>query len=134
MFALADPIVNTSEDALGSMMNPEWKVTAKVNLVDQSGKNANPQWVKGLIIQLRPDFYTTANEFIKIFVPEINNSLPNIVLTVPKFGSQAIDLSAGNIVRDYYHKTIEVKEPVVIQQFPEIEAELGAVTTTSQCP
>jgi hypothetical protein len=130
VFGLAYPIVDKSLDALGSLLNPSWTVTAKVQLHDVSGNVVNnPQWLDGLTVKLQPDYYSHAAERIIISIPELKTGLPNILLSVPKFGSNAIEWESIKFEKDTYRKTIEIKDPVIIQRVEEIGGGLGAVTT-----
>jgi hypothetical protein len=127
VFGLAYPIVSKSEDALAGMVRPIWSVSARVKLVDEAGNDVNPAWLNGLVVELRPDFYNTANEYVSVLVPEINGSLPRVVLRVPNFGSQVIDTAAPTgLAKDEFHKKISVQDTVEIRKFPEYSAGHGA--------
>jgi hypothetical protein len=130
VFALAYPIVSRSEDLLSerAMSRSVWDVSAEVSLVDESGHQVNPLWLSGLVVQLRPDFYDPAGPLLKMSIPEINGSLPNIVLSVPKFGSEVINTSdMTKLSKDDLHKKIQVNK-VVIKKIPELAAGVGAAT------
>jgi hypothetical protein len=132
VFGLAFPIVKNAEDALGGMMSPTWTVSAKVKLLDGSGKEADKQLLQGLSVQLRPDYYTTANELVTVQIPEIGSRLPKVILSIPKFGSQVLDLDdANDITKDDFHKTIKVNNAITIQQIPILGVGL-AVTKASE--
>jgi hypothetical protein len=117
-FFLAYPIVQQAEKTFAGMVHPIWKVSAKVKLVDENGQEVDPDWLKGLLVELRPDFYATANEIVNVSVPEINGKLPNLVLRIPGFGSKVIDTSDDKLSRDEYNKELKVQEPVLIKKFP----------------
>ncbi len=126
VFALAYPIVSKSEDALAGMIRPIWSISAKVKLVDEAGNEANPAWLSGLVVELKPDFYNTANQYVNVLVPEVGGTLPNVVLRVPNFGSEVINMSdPTGISRDEFHKKIEIANPIVIRKFPEVTAGVG---------
>jgi len=130
VFGLAFPIVRDSEDVLRGLTNPVWTVSAKVSLLDEKGNKANPDWLKSLGVELHPDFYTTANDVVRIVVPEINGSVPNIVFRVPNFGSQVLDIEEeegeGRLIRDKSHKTIKVSKPIEIKKIPVVTTGLAA--------
>jgi hypothetical protein len=118
VFALAFPIVRNTEESLRALMHPIWTVSAKAKLVDENGNNANPVWFQGLNVELRPTFYSTANESVTIYVPQVTEKLPDILLSIPKFGSGTINLSDPGLAIDDHRKTISVHDPVVISKFP----------------
>jgi hypothetical protein len=100
-----------------------WDVTASVKLVDLKGGSANPQWLQGLNVQIRPDFYSTASQRVRILVPERENGLPDLLLTIPNFGSSdAIDLGdESRVTINYFKKKITINDPVIIKQFPIVD-------------
>src|ERR1700758_2800925 len=71
-FLLAYPIVQQAERIVAGMVHPIWKVSAKVKLVDENGQEVDPKWLKGLVVELHPDFYAAANEIVDVSVPEVN--------------------------------------------------------------
>lgn len=118
-FILAYQMVQRGSQIIGGMVHPIWKVSAKVKLVDENGAEvANPEWLKGLVVELHPDFYTTANELISVSVPETDGTLPNVVLRIPNFGSNVIDTSNVRLSRNEYTKQINVTDPIIIKKFP----------------
>jgi hypothetical protein len=118
-FGLSFPIVKNSQDTLRALTHPIWTVSAKATLVDENGNGANPEWFRGLSVELRPAFYSTTNEHVTVYVPQVADRLPNILLSIPKFGSGAIDLSdPEQLAIDYSNKIIKVRAPVKITRFP----------------
>jgi hypothetical protein len=86
-------------------------------LVDETGQVVtNTAWVQGLGVQLHPDFYWTSNELVTVSIPELKNSLPNILLSIPKFGSSAIDWKTVKANKDTIHKTIDIVDPIEIHK------------------
>jgi hypothetical protein len=113
-------------DSLSSMMKPSWTVTATVKLVDEEGREINnPEWLQGLVVQLRPDYYSTANGHVIISMPELKTGLPDVMVSVPKFGSSVIDWSSVHADKDDYYKTITIKDPVLIHKVQPISAGLS---------
>ena len=129
-FLLAYPLVQQAEKIFAGMVHPIWKVSAKVKLVDENGQEVDPEWLKGLVVELHPDFYDTANEIVNVSVPEINGRLPNVVLRIPNFGSKVIDTSDDKLSRDEYKKELKVQGPVLIKKFPVLSG--GVVKSAAQ--
>jgi hypothetical protein len=122
VFGLTYPIIEKNLDSLGSLLNPSWTVNAKVILVDEAGHVVtNTALVQGLAVQLSPDFYWTSKELVTVSIPELKNSLPNILLSIPKFGSSAIDWKTVKVNKDGFHKTIEIVDPIEIHKLDDLK-------------
>src|SRR3954454_16755298 len=91
VFSLASPIVSNMMNTVTGMVNPAWTVSARVRLQGENGSAPNPQLIRGLVVQLRPDIISTIDEHITATVPEINHKFPKIWLNIPNFGSHVID-------------------------------------------
>ena len=50
VFLLTGPIVSRMEDALSASLIPMWNINARVNVVDENGKPANPRLLDSLAI------------------------------------------------------------------------------------
>jgi hypothetical protein len=123
VFCLTYPIIEKTLNSLASLMNPSWTVTARVKLLDETGKTVdNPQWLDGLVVQLHPDFYFTTAELVTVSIPELKNSLPNILLSIPRFGSRVIDWESVESERDEFRKIIHITKPIEIHKISTIQA------------
>lgn len=117
VFLISYPIVTKFQQNLASLTRPAWQVKAKITLEDETKRPIDPSWLDGLVLELHPDMFAPAKDIVTMTIPEINGSIPNIVLSIPNFGSAVIDTSDPTLQKDEYLKFVKVPEPVVIKRF-----------------
>lgn len=126
VFLLTGPIVSRMEDALGASLIPMWTINARVNVVEENGKPANPRLLDSLAVEPNPPVYNHSNEMVEISVPERNNSLHRLVFTIGNFGSTAINLDDPRVKmsRNESKRQITLDQPVTIARYPNLNAVL----------
>jgi len=127
---LAYPMVRNAENAVAGMVRAVWTVEADVKLVDENGNEVDPAWLKGLAVELHPASHEIADHIVTMQLPEVNGTLPNIVLSVPNFGSKVIRTSEITTGRDEYRRSIKVGT-VQIKRFPAVSGGLAKTASAN---
>lgn len=127
VFVLAYPIINKQLDVVGGMSRPIWGVEAKVKLIEQDGTPADQAWLGGLQVNVRPDVYTTANQFVTVYIHQEGNKFPKIILSIPKFGSEVVDISDDSNIKSVdISKKLVILKDIEIHRMQVIQRGIGA--------
>ena len=130
VFALAYPIVKNDENTVAGMVRAVWTVEADVKLVDENDQEVAPSWLKALSVELHPSSLEIADHVVTMQLPEVNGILPNIVLSVPNFGSAVIKPSEISAGKDEFHRSIKV-DNVKIKRFPSVSGGLAKTASAN---
>ena len=117
VFLVTYPLVQRTEETIGGFQHPFWTIKGHVKLLDRDGKEIQSEYLlKKLVVQTKPEPFNVESYFIRINIPQ-PEELPWLVLTIDTFGKKTIDLTtSSDAVIDRYHKIIEMKTPIIIQE------------------
>jgi hypothetical protein len=122
VFAASYPLVQTTKETIGGFQRQFWTLSGNVKLLGTNGKETNSKSLLGkLEFTTNPNPHTHEGGVVKLRIMETGEGdLPLVTFHVGDFGNRVIDLghTSYEIKRDPYHKTIEIKDPIIIQEDP----------------
>jgi hypothetical protein len=132
VFAASYPLVQTTKETVGGFQHQFWTMTGNVKLIGANGKEITSKSLWGKIqFSTKPDPLIREDDIVILSVMEnAAGDLPLITAQVRDFGQKVIDLrhASGSIKRDYYRKTIEIREPIVIREASPGGFDLATIT------
>jgi hypothetical protein len=123
VFAGSYSLVQTTKETIGGFQRQFWTINGLVKLVNTNGQEITSQdLLKKIAVSTKPDPHTVESYHVRLKILEDGEGgFPLVVVQIPQFGEKVIDLkSTTSIDIDSYHKTIALKEPIIIQEFSQI--------------
>ena len=108
---------------IGALTHPAWRLNAEVKLLDPNDKPRSIPHGKRISVTLDPDLHRTlASNRIQLRLADDPSTWPYVILQIPSLGgSDSIDLSGlkeSDMDIDHLRKTIMLKNPIVLREFP----------------
>jgi hypothetical protein len=132
VFAATYPLVQTARDTIGGFQRQFWTVRAQIKLVNSDGKETrSDELVQNL--RVRPPVYHVDSYHATLKVLEEEGQLPHMItIEIPGFDNKPIILKSARAAAtvDHYKKVIELNEPILINQKPNLGA--NRATSVSQ--
>jgi hypothetical protein len=117
VFLVTYPIVGRTEETIGGFQHPFWTIKGHVQLVDKNGTVLQSEdLLKQIVVRTNPEPFKLESYLLRIDIPQ-HEELPWLVLRIPTFGENVIDLAKpSDVAIDNYKKTIEIKTPIIIKE------------------
>ena len=134
VFAMTYPLVQTTKETIGGFQRQFWTINGQVKLIDAEGKEIRSQSLLNKIaVTTKPEPHTVQSYHVRLKVVEGGEGdFPLVIVQIPQFGEKVIDLKSirAGIKIDHYYKTIDLREPIIIQEV----SHTGAIRTLSSDP
>jgi hypothetical protein len=116
LFAAMVPFVNETYNVVGAFLHPYWTLSGQIKIIDKDGREIHHQDLfQKIRVRTQPDLYSFQDPVFIMGLPESQT----VILDIPDFGTNLLQIKSNNqITRDYFHKTIELQAPLVIQETP----------------
>lgn len=124
--ALGYGLVSSMDARIDGLSSPTWEVTAEIAFEDNGGQPIrNPHGlVKDLKVMVDPPLEQWVYPEMRIRLPLVKpDHWPTLVLHVPGFHEQPVNLAKEDTVRDALKGSISLKRQLVLQQLPRAAAE-----------
>jgi hypothetical protein len=111
-------MMNHAVEVIEAFQHPSWTIKGRIALVDKEGREITAaNLLEGLRIRTDPDQFKPQSYRVQLRIPEIEGDMPALIFEIPAWGRKEIDLrSASGVSRDIFHKTIEIKNPIIIKE------------------
>jgi hypothetical protein len=112
-------IVPKSTDIISSLRHQFWIVKGDIKLVHADGSDyLHPEALLKNLRVVTPQAYTFESYQATLRLEENEGGLPTVTIEIPNFGERAIPLRSMStkVKINYFSKTIELKEPIVIEE------------------
>lgn len=132
VFLLAIPFVWRVFDQSSKAVVPTWTVRANLVALDRGGRSISADdALKGLQVRLDPGNFGVSGGQFWVKVPEIDNRIPSIVVSVPGYREATINVNEdalqingehkGTIKRDSGFRAVQIEDSIQLRQ-PEQES------------
>src|SRR5262249_15307069 len=110
VFLIVIPLVETTKNAIGSMLRTFWEIRGEVKLVDQTGTHIERgDLITKMVLGTRPAVLGHTDQTLTLKIPEETwGVLPKIFIVIPEWGGNDIDLRSAS--RDHFFKQMDVGE------------------------
>jgi hypothetical protein len=119
VFLVTYGLVQRTEETIDGFLHPYWRITGVVQILEKDGKEMQyATYLDNIKVGTRPPAFDVAGYNLKINIPQADE-FPYLVLEITNFEPAVIDLNKSpNVIKDNYHKTIEITTPLIIKQKP----------------
>jgi hypothetical protein len=120
VFAATFPLIQTTKETIGGFQRQFWTIHGQVKLIDTDGNEMRSQSLLNKIkVTTNPDPHTVQSYYVRLKIVEGGEGdFPLVIVQIPEFGERTLDLKslAASTKVDYFYKTIDMKEPIIIQE------------------
>jgi hypothetical protein len=115
-FLIALPMTSGISDFHDALLRPVWTVEAKVMIIDKDARKLPlKQFADELTAVVTPKLLRVGRT-VRLHVPITGKDLPLVLLEIPGFGAETIDLSSEEFERDEVNKKLILKDAVIIRE------------------
>lgn len=117
-FLIALPMTSGISDLRKSVLTPVWTVKANIMIIDKNGDELPVRhFSEDLTATITPKLLRVGDK-LSLTVPASGKDLPVVLLEIPGFGGETLDLNGGKheVDRNDDAKTLTVKDQVIIRE------------------
>jgi len=117
VFMVTYPLVQTTKETIGGFQRQFWTISGVVKLLGINGNEITSNDLLNRIdIKTEPKLHVIGAHLRLKVVESGEGDLPLITVEIPKWGRRDIDLKSISVSIDNYRKTMDLKEPIIIQE------------------
>jgi hypothetical protein len=117
VFIVSYPLVQTTKETIGGFQRQFWTVNGAIKLVSMNGKEiTSNDLLNKMDVRTDPKLHVIGSHVRLRVVEGSEGDLPLITVEIPRWGRKDIDLRSISVSIDKYRKTIDLREPIVIQE------------------
>lgn len=134
VFAATYPIIKNMESTFSGFQKSIWTIKAQIQMLDRNGIELTSfDSLSRVNVYTEPKPFSVNGNIVRMKIAEGDGEFPLLVVQAPSFGGKAIPVDRGKSFRfDNYNKTIELIEPIKIQEIAPVGFGVGAAISGGQ--
>ena len=129
VFAATFPLIKNMENTFSGFQRSIWTIKAQIQMLDKNGVELTSiDNFSRVNVYTEPKPFSVNGNIVRMKIAEGDGEFPLLVVQAPSFGGKAIvvDRSTRSFRFDNYNKTIELIDPIKIQEIAPAGFGVGA--------
>ena len=132
VFAATFPLIKNMENTFSGFQRSIWTIKAQIQMLDKNGVELTSiDNFSRVNVYTEPKPFSVNGNIVRMKIAEGDGEFPLLVVQAPSFGGKAIvvDRSTRSFRFDNYNKTIELIDPIKIQEIAPAGVGVGATSS-----
>jgi hypothetical protein len=132
VFAATYPLVTNMENTFSGFQKSIWTIKAQLQMLDKDGLELTSfDNFARVNVYTEPKPFSVNGNIVRMKIAEGDGEFPLLIVQAPSFGGKtiAVDRSTRSFRFDNYNKTIELVDPIKIQEIAPVGLGVAASTT-----